>query len=62
MKKEEMKINNIHRAVKYSKGKMAIRRARLKTNIEHSKNGTFFKHKYSWRYEHDQEVKAERDE
>ena len=62
VKKEEMKINNIYRAVKCFKQKMAIRRARLKANIEHSKNGTFSKWGYSWRDKYDEEMKIERGE
>ena len=62
VKKEEMKINNIYRAVKYFKHKMAIRCARLKANIEHSKNDTFSKWEYSWRDEYYEEMKIERGE
>ena len=57
MKKEEMKINNIYRDVKYFKGRMAIRRARLKANIQHLKNDTFLKDEYSWRDKYNEEMK-----
>ena len=62
MKKDDMEINNIYCAVEYFKQKMAIRRVRLKSKIEHSKNGTFSKREYSWRDKFDQEMKIERGE
>ena len=42
VKKEKMKINNVYRAIRYIKRRMAIQLARLMANIlEHSKNGTY---------------------
>ena len=57
MKKEDMKINNIYCVIKYFKQKNTIQRARLKANIEYSKNGPFSKRGYSWRDEDKEEMK-----
>ena len=62
MKGEQMKMNNVYHAVKHFKRKTAIRRARLKANIEYLKNGTSSKREYSWRDEYDKIVKAKRGE